>query len=159
MAFIRKGVVAGKATAKTGSRLSPTQRKTFLAQLGESSNVAESAKAAGVHSRVIYAERQQSAAFCTAWIKALKQGYARLEADLLAEALRAASGNSKPVTLTSRAQKNRLGMLLLNAHRDAVRGEGKAPKPLTRASAVALRARFEQRYALIAARLKADNDD
>src|SRR3546814_21109451 len=67
------------------------------------------------------------------WHEELCEGFARLEAELLSEALIAPTGNIKDATLKSRAQKYRLGLSLLAAHRAAVRGArfpagGAAPK-------------------------------
>lgn len=94
----------------------------FLESLAESSNVAASARAAGVTGNAMYRERRRNAGFAARWHEALCEGFARLEAELLAEALVAPSGNVKDATLKSRAQKYRLGLALLAAHRAAVRG-------------------------------------
>jgi hypothetical protein len=45
-----------------------------------------------------------------------------LETELLSEALLSANGNMKDATLKAKAQKYRLGLALLAAHRSAVRG-------------------------------------
>ena len=94
----------------------------FLEALAESSNVAASARAAGVSGNAMYRERRRNAGFAARWHEALCEGFARLEAELLSEALVAPSGNVKEATLKSRAQKYRLGLALLAAHRAAVRG-------------------------------------
>lgn len=94
----------------------------FLDALAESSNVAASARAAGVSANAMYRERRRNAGFAARWHEALCEGFARLEAELLSEALIAPTGNVKEATLKSRAQKYRLGLSLLAAHRAAVRG-------------------------------------
>lgn len=94
----------------------------FLEALAESSNVAASARQAGTNANAMYRERRRNAGFAARWHAALCEGFARLEAELLAEALVAPSGNVKDATLKSRAQKYRLGLALLAAHRAAVRG-------------------------------------
>lgn len=98
------------------------QLDIFLDALAESSNVAASARAAGVSANAMYRERRRNAGFAARWHEALCEGFARLEAELLSEALVAPTGNVKEATLKSRAQKYRLGLSLLAAHRAAVRG-------------------------------------
>src|SRR3546814_6073377 len=70
----------------------------------------------------MYRERRRNPGFAARWHEALCEGFARLEAELLSEALIAPTGNVKDATLKSRAQKYRLGLSLLAAHRAAVRG-------------------------------------
>lgn len=55
----------------------------FLEQLAATSNVMDSARAAGVSVQCVYQRRMRDAAFREAWGRALEQGYARLEAQLL----------------------------------------------------------------------------
>jgi hypothetical protein len=105
-----------------GVRPSAAQMTQFLEALAESSNVAASARAAGMPGNAMYRERRRNAGFAARWHEALCEGFARLEAELLSEALVAPSGNVKDATLKSRAQKYRLGLALLAAHRAAVRG-------------------------------------
>ncbi len=114
----------GKAATRNARSVRPgaAQMTQFLESLAESSNVAASARAAGVTSNAMYRERRRNEGFAARWHEALCEGFARLEAELLAEALVAPSGNVKDATLKSRAQKYRLGLALLAAHRAAVRG-------------------------------------
>lgn len=114
----------GKAATREarGVRPGAAQMTQFLEALAESSNVAASARAAGVTGNAMYRERRRNAGFAARWHEALCEGFARLEAELLSEALVAPSGNVKEATLKSRAQKYRLGLALLAAHRAAVRG-------------------------------------
>lgn len=114
----------GKAATRDARSVRPgaTQMTQFLEALAESSNVAASARAAGMSGNAMYRERRRNAGFAARWNEALCEGFARLEAELLSEALVAPSGNVKDATLKSRAQKYRLGLALLAAHRAAVRG-------------------------------------
>ena len=114
----------GKAATHDARSVRPgaAQMTQFLEALAESSNVAASARAAGVSGDAMYRERRRNAGFAARWQEALCKGFARLEAELLSEALVAPSGNVKDSTLKSRAQKDRLGLALLAAHRAAVRG-------------------------------------
>ena len=114
---------AGTTTDDSGNpRPDRRQKEIFLDALAESSNVAASARAAGVSANAMYRERRRNAGFAARWHEALCEGFARLEAELLSEALVAPTGNVKEATLKSRAQKYRLGLSLLAAHRAAVRG-------------------------------------
>lgn len=117
-------VQIGKAATRNARSVRPgaAQMTQFLESLAESSNVAASARAAGVTGNAMYRERRRNEGFAARWHEALCEGFARLEAELLAEALVAPSGNVKDATLKSRAQKYRLGLALLAAHRAAVRG-------------------------------------
>lgn len=109
---------------QTPLRINAAIRKIFLTNLAESSNVAASARAAGVSSSAIYAERRRSPPFRDEWAAALAEGYARLETDLLAEAMQSASAKISDAMLKSRAQKHRLALALLAAHRVSVKGIG-----------------------------------
>lgn len=114
----------GKAATRDARSVRPgaAQMTQFLESLAESSNVAASARAAGVTGNAMYRERRRNEGFAARWHEALCEGFARLEAELLSEALVAPSGNVKDATLKSRAQKYRLGLALLAAHRASVRG-------------------------------------
>src|SRR3546814_2596883 len=80
----------------------------FLDALAESSNVAASARAADIAANAMYRERRRNPGFAARWHEALCEGFARLKAELLSEALIAPTGNVKDATLKSRAQKYRL---------------------------------------------------
>ena len=111
------------------ARLNVKIRTRFLDHLAETANVSASARAAGVGSSAVYAERRRSPAFREAWALALAEGYARLETDLLAEALQMASARTADATLKARAQKHRLAIALLSAHRASVKGGASTPVP------------------------------
>ncbi len=104
------------------ARLNMKIRSLFLDHLAQTANVAASARAAGVTSSAVYAERRRTPAFRDAWALALAEGYARLETELLAEALQTPSGRTGDGTLKARAQKHRLAIALLSTHRAAVKG-------------------------------------
>ncbi|MFM7028367.1 MAG: phage tail protein [Chakrabartia sp.] len=97
-------------------------RALFLDELAMTANVSASARKAGIAPHIAYAHRRRSAEFATRWQAALAEGFARLEGDLLAEALTAASGKISDAALKSRAQRHRLGLALLSLHRASVRG-------------------------------------
>ena len=123
----------GKAGGKGNVRPDRAQMDIFLDALAETSNVAASARAADVPANAMYRERRRNHGFAARWHEALCEGFVRLEAELLSEALIAPTGNVKDATLKSRAQKYRLGLALLAAHRAAVRGtkppaSGEVPK-------------------------------
>lgn len=111
------------------ARLNVKIRGLFLDHLAETANVSASARVAGVGSSAVYAERRRSPAFRDAWALALAEGYARLETDLLAEALQMASARTADATLKARAQKHRLAIALLSAHRASVKGGASIPSP------------------------------
>lgn len=128
-------------------------RDAFLAHLATTANVAASARVAGVASHRVYRERRANSAFQAAWQEALAEGYARLESELLAEALRPASGTLKDQTLKVRQMKIRLGMSLLSLHRASVRG-GKPASPLPDAHTPAeIRRRVTERLQAMRERL------
>lgn len=113
--------MAKSPTNKGELRLNAARRKCFFANLSQTANVAASARAAGVSSNAVYAERRRSHEFRAAWQDSLREGYARLEADLLAEALRPAGGKTSDSTLKSRAHSLRLRLALMNIHRSNVK--------------------------------------
>lgn len=106
---------------KAKTRFNAAARKRFLDRLSETANVAGSERAAGMAKGAAYAERRKSAAFRADWAGALAEGYARLEAELLSDALLAANGKTEEAKLKERAQKNRQGINLLNWHRGSVK--------------------------------------
>src|SRR3546814_9230368 len=87
--------------AERAGRPGRAQMDVFLDELAASSNVAASARAAGVSANAMYRERRRNAAFAKRWLAALCEGYARLEAELLSEALVTPHGNVKEATLKS----------------------------------------------------------
>lgn len=102
-------------------------RRVFLDHLAQTANVAASARMANVSTSRVYALRRKSDVFRSDWSAALAEGFARLEMELLAEALATPRGDIKDSTLKARAQKHRLALALLAAHRASVKGGG-SPK-------------------------------
>jgi hypothetical protein len=107
---------------KDNARLNAAKRKIFFSHLSQTANVSASARLAELNSGAIYSERLRSREFRAKWSEALAEGYARLEADLLAEALQAANGKTSDGTIKARAQKHRLAIALLGIHRASVKG-------------------------------------
>lgn len=101
-------------------------REIFLTHLAETANVKASARKAGVCTSAVYRMRRRSQAFRDSWQSALCEGYARIEASLLEQALKDASGKAQDSTLKARDAKNRIRLALLAHHRASVRGEPKA---------------------------------
>lgn len=149
MAFEKK---AGGRPRKFGV----AAQKAFLAHLAQTSNVSASAKVAGVTTKPVYDLRKSCAAFCDQWLKALSEGYARLEANLLAEALSPPASNMKDSTFKQKQMKARMGMALLAAHRATVRGVGATPAPSRSRDPKEVQARLEARFAAMRQRM---NDD
>lgn len=91
----------------------------FLAELAATSNVAASARKAGVHASTAYDARRHDAEFYRAWQVALCEGYDHLEMDLLH---RLRMGERKPAAGAKRGARsfdNATAFRLLSAHREA----------------------------------------
>jgi hypothetical protein len=123
-------------------RLNAAMRKEFLAHLSETANVSASARAIGTGTSSIYAERRRSADFRAAWSVALLEGYARLEADMLLDALTSASARTSDATLKARAQKDRLRLALLAMHRTSVKIAANTSLPNAHDAAAPTKAHF-----------------
>src|SRR3546814_1487689 len=92
MGRIDKAAEGGKA------RPSGRQMDIFLDALAASSNVAASARAAGISGNAMYRERRRNPGFAARWHEALCEGFARLEAELLSEALIAPTRSEEPTS-------------------------------------------------------------
>jgi hypothetical protein len=103
--------------------ISASQRSAFLEVLARKANVTAAAKAGDITTAAAYRLRLIDAGFRAKWHAALCEGYARIETELVAEALKAPSALTSEAMLKARAQKERLRLALLSAHRAAVRGE------------------------------------
>jgi hypothetical protein len=121
---------------KSSPRIDATVRKQFLCHLAQTANVSASARHAGVSGDAMYDLRNRSVDFANAWQLALCEGYVRLETEMLAEALQEASSAISDAMLKARAQKHRLRLGLLSAHRNAVKAG--APVALPRVPTVDL---------------------
>ncbi len=149
MAMVRK--IAARRRA-----FGPAAQKAFLAHLAQTANVSASAKVAGVTTGPVYDLRRKSPEFCSQWHIALAEGYARLEANLLAEALAPPASNLKDSTLKQKQMKTRIGLALLAAHRATVRGSEKPALTRSRDPAE-VRARLEKRFADMRSRMSDDD--
>ena len=73
---------------------SPTIEKLFLEELAQSANVTQSAIVAGTSDKRAWQRRQADAKFRAAFLRALAEGYLRLELRMLERALRRAFGGA-----------------------------------------------------------------
>lgn len=147
-------MVFGKKAA--GKGFGPAAQKAFLSHLAQTSNVSASAKVAGVKTRPVYDLRKKSEQFCAKWLAALSEGYARLEANLLSEALSAPASNLKDSTFKQKQMKTRIGMALLAAHKATVRGSSTAAPSRSR-DPKEVQARLEARFAAMRKRMGDDS--
>lgn len=110
----------GRGRARTGS----AWKKAFLAELARTSNVAASARAAGVDASTVYKTRRAEPAFARQWFEALCEGYDNLELELLSR-LREGElpGATTPAGKARRKFDNATAFRLLAAHRAAVQRE------------------------------------
>lgn len=131
-----------------GKGFGPAAQRAFLSHLAQTSNVSASAKTAGVTTFPVYDLRRKSPDFCTKWLAALSEGYARLEANLLSEALSAPASNLKDSTLKQKQMKTRIGMALLAAPKPAP-SRSRDPKEV--------QARLEARFAAMRKRMGDDS--
>jgi hypothetical protein len=129
-----------KIKAAPISRLNAAMRKAFLSHLSETANVSASARAIDVGTSSIYAERRRSVVFRADWSVALAEGYARLEADMLLDALTSPSAKTTDAMLKARAQKDRLRLALLSMHRTSVKTAAAATPALAIQEAVPTKA-------------------
>lgn len=116
-----------------------TRRRVFLDWFAATCNVCLSAEKAGVCYKTVYKHRRKDAAFAEAWDEALAQGYAALEAGLLADAVAAEIGQAvedhreadAPPSTSPLSFEQR--MALLREYRRADGGRG--PRPVGKHSA------------------------
>ncbi len=154
MAFATpKGAAGAAAPFDAGAR------QIFLDHLAMTAHVAASARAAGVSASTPYLYRRRHPAFAEAWQHALCEGFARLEATLLAEALTPVSGKISDAALKSRAQKHRLALALLGLHHATVKGSAAKPARPTADQRRQLADKVEAKLRDMRARLKAGHGD
>lgn len=77
-----------QATRVRADAFTAERQRAFLIHLAETANVLESMKLVGVTSNTIYLLRKKSVGFRNAWDAALKEGYVRLEAMMLARQIK-----------------------------------------------------------------------
>jgi hypothetical protein len=149
-------MVFGKKSEQSAEKkFDVAAQRAFLAHLAQTANVSASAKAAGVTTSPVYELRRKSESFRSQWHVALCEGYTRLEANLLAEALAPASGNMKDSTFKLRQMKIRLGSSLLAAHRTSVRGSAPTTPQRSR-DPKEVKQRLEARFSAMRKRLSDD---
>lgn len=98
---------------------SATIEKAFLIELAGSANVTRSAIAAGTSDKRAWQRRQVDAKFRAAFLRALAEGYLRLELRMLERALARAFGGAREDNGPS-VEEERLWLQLLRQHRAAV---------------------------------------
>ena len=98
---------------------SATIEKAFLIELAGSANVTRSAIAAGTSDKRAWQRRQVDAKFRAAFLRALAEGYLRLELRMLERALARAFGGAREESGPS-VEEERLWLQLLRQHRAAV---------------------------------------
>lgn len=105
-----------------GKRWSQAAEQRFLEELAATANVRAAAEAAGFSTTAIYQRRMRWPGFAAEWQACLEQGYARIEAQLVA--LATDSLRREPVTgeAAGKAMSVAEMMNLLKLHRASVKG-------------------------------------
>lgn len=140
---------------KSKANWTQAKKAEFLMVLGETCNVTQAAKEAGVCVSYAYKKRASDAAFRAGWAEALATAYRRLELVLLE---RAFTGTEKVTVRKDGSEErmleysNQLALSLLKMHRDSV-GEAEAEIPSESADEV------RERLIKKLRRLKARNDE
>lgn len=121
----KSGAACGRRAAAPASprRSFAIWSKAFLAELASTSNVAASARKAGIDTSTAYEARRTRPDFNRQWHRALCEGYDHLEMELLH---RLRMGELKPATGARRAARqfdNGTAFRLLAVHREAVAQE------------------------------------
>jgi len=137
------------------NQFSRERKEAFLAHFAATCDVTASAAAAGVCESTVYEHRRSDPAFAAAWPDALEQGYARLEAEAVAqrikalEALKVRLGKEvAAATDADAAAEFERVMQLLREHKRGAAGAKKGGFALTKWS-------FEDAYQALEKRLKA----
>lgn len=128
-------VMGGKSRllvkAKRSRReISQRSRDEFILSLSETCNVSLSAERAGMALSTVYKMRQRDAAFAAAWLRALDDGYQRLEMGLVQAALAAVEGPPADTGASGEARNRPVvepmtmdqALRLLGRHEGSVRG-------------------------------------
>lgn len=119
----REVLTGGKAPKVRKARVVWTKAKkaAFLAALAESCNVRLALRRVRMKRTSLYDERRRCAAFRAGWAEAIREGYARLELELLDRAM---NGTVKTVVRsdgrseTVKEYPNAVALSLLRMHRD-----------------------------------------
>jgi hypothetical protein len=146
-----------KKTDTPNRKFGPVAQRLFLGHLAQTANVSASARVAGVTTSPVYDLRKKSEEFCARCHAALCEGYARLEANLLAEALSPPAANMKDSTLKQKQMKIRLGTGLLAAHRATVRGITPPATPSRSRDPKEVKQRLDARFTAMRKRLSDDD--
>lgn len=125
-------------------------KRTFLAALAETSNVARAAKAADISTATVYDARRKNGAFFKAWQTALAEGYDNLEMELLGRLREGEIKRAAGAKTGVRTFDNATAFRLLTIHREAVEKE-KAGR--ANVSAADVRASIERRMAALRERV------
>jgi hypothetical protein len=96
--------------------------KSFIAQLGETSNVSAAAQAAGISLSHVYKLRREDEAFARRWFDALAEGYDNLEMELL-QHIRAKGGEGEAAAVPKSRFDPAIAFRCLAAHRESVARE------------------------------------
>lgn len=123
------------------------RRETFLAELAATCNVSAAARAAGMCPQGAYRLRDRDAGFRAAWMRALGEGYERLELMMLERAM---FGVEKHVWYrgeqvgSMRSYGDATGLALLRMHRDTVKGASAPDAQDVEAARARLAAKFSE---------------
>lgn len=121
-------------------------RGLFLDYLGESANVSDSARKAGINPSRAYKVRREEPDFARQWLAALWEGYVHLEMEVLRRLI---AGDQK--TETGEKYDFANAIRLLSAHRD---NAAKAQAEQRNVSAAEIRASIDQKVASIRRQLR-----
>jgi len=124
---IRSGKDGPQLIQSEGSRWTDEAEARFLDQLAASCNVTLSAKATGFSREAIYKRRRNDPGFAERWQAALEQGYARIEMLLVQRATETLEGQMPDPDTPLAEMGVRDAINILQLHRAAVKGEGRAP--------------------------------
>lgn len=137
------------------NQFSRERKEVFLAHFAATCDATASAAVAGICESSVYEHRRSDPAFAAAWADALEQGYARLEAEAVAqrikamEALKVRLGKkvAAATDVDAAAEFERV-MQLLREHKRGLAGAKKGGFPLTKWS-------FEDAFQALEKRLQA----
>lgn len=141
-----------RVAVKRPKRTTAAARRAFLDELAQSANVTAAAKRGRMTTSAFYQHRRADAEFRAQWHAALCEGYARLETELLAEALAAPDAEASDAVVKARLYKQRLALALLTAHRASVRGERNVGAVQVADDTKGAKARLIQKFADMEAR-------
>lgn len=123
----RAGKDGSQIIRTDGSRWSDEAEARFLDHLASSCNVTAAAEAAGFSREAIYKRRRHDPGLAERWQNALDQGYARIEMLLVQRATETLEGFAPDPGTPLPDMTTRDAIAILQLHRGAVKGEGRAP--------------------------------